>query len=211
MAELFMYRNEPSSAERGKRLKQLRGLTGLNREQFAQKATVSKTSISIWEHGREGGLSKAGAQKVICAAQDLGVICDTDWLLSGLGASPHLAAQPPKIILPATVTINREQEIAAFLQTYDDAVVIEIVDNDCLPAYRKGDKVGGLWSQVQSESLNFTEDYIVEVEGQLTIKKIANNNDSVSHYDLYNLNYNPEFIFKNVPLQRAAPVLRVWR
>jgi transcriptional regulator with XRE-family HTH domain len=212
-----MYKNDPSLIGRAKRLKVLRGMTGLKRDAFAEKAIVSKTSISYWENGRNSGLSEAGAKKIIRAAMELGVHCELDWLLYDLGPPPQLidndkepTTTPILLPKPRIQPLDREQEIATFTGANSDAVVIDISDNALFPVYRKGDKVGGIWQAIHPEEIHITEDYIVPIADSYELKRILSVGHN-QHYDLYDLNYSPESVIKNLPLERIAHVIRVWR
>lgn len=172
---------------RGLRLKRLRTIANITRDELAERTGVSRASISYWENATYSGLSHKGAEKIVAAVTEKGVQCSIGWLLLGLGSEPYLIRRDePLLAIPIAPTID--QEIALFTSLYPQAVVIEISHADMLPIFHPRDRVGGIWQS--SESPIFQPHYsIIKESGALQIKWISH----YAHYELY------------------APVIRLWR
>jgi transcriptional regulator with XRE-family HTH domain len=74
---------------RGLRLKLLRELADLTRDELAAIAKVSSASMSYWENATHSGLSHKGAERIVAAVSQRGIICSVEWLLLGSGSRPR--------------------------------------------------------------------------------------------------------------------------
>ncbi len=74
---------------RGQRLKLLRELADLTRDQLAALAKVSSASMSYWENATHSGLSHKGAERIVAAVSKQGITCSVEWLLLGSGSGPR--------------------------------------------------------------------------------------------------------------------------
>lgn len=204
-----------SPKARGLRLRELIELMRLKRYQFAEKVGVSITSISLWVHATAGnGLTEEGAQKVVQAAKAEGYECSIPWLLYGIGDPPRFIglARAAENHYAEDTSSDKRKEIDFFLSSSKEAVAIEITDNAMYPVYEKGDWVGGLW-QIANDSIDFKKKYIVSVNGLLQVRMIRKTNQP-NIFDLYSLSFleNPShpLEIKNIKLEKAAKIIRVW-
>lgn len=77
-----------SSQARGKRLKTLRKLADLTREDIAERYAISASTLRSWEDGRATGLTEQGARRIIGAFKSEGIQCNIGWLMYGKGNQP---------------------------------------------------------------------------------------------------------------------------
>jgi transcriptional regulator with XRE-family HTH domain len=77
-----------SAAAKGMRLKRVRNLANLSREQLCSGSDVNIHTLIGWECGRFGGLTLVGTQRIIKRLEQEGVFCSAEWLLNENGAAP---------------------------------------------------------------------------------------------------------------------------
>src|SRR5438552_2660970 len=83
--------NSLSSPEaKAERLKRIRNLANLSREEFCLDGEVNLATLVSWEVGRFGGLSRKGAGNVIARVAKEGVFVTPEWLLHEVGAGPEV-------------------------------------------------------------------------------------------------------------------------
>ena len=85
---------------RAKRLKSLREMTGLSRNDFHKRYGIPRGTLQNWESARFGGLTLKGARNIVIAFNAEGIKCDMDWLLHGTGPSPRFTDHTPKVPAP---------------------------------------------------------------------------------------------------------------
>ncbi len=61
--------------ERGNRVKRCRNIANLTREAVCDTGALNILTLKGWELGKHGGLSEAGAQKVLARVEKEGVRC----------------------------------------------------------------------------------------------------------------------------------------
>ncbi|HEX4045538.1 MAG TPA: helix-turn-helix transcriptional regulator [Gammaproteobacteria bacterium] len=160
---------------RGKRLTQLRSMTGLTITELAHKAGVSRAIISYWENAARNGLSKHGARVVIDTVQQEGVTCELEWLWNGQGRPPQIISHVMEDEVPYQIQHNLQQvvpsiqqEIAVFQKANMNTVIVKIDDTQLWPYFEFNDIVAGIWQPV--ESLHAEKFCIVTINGQLKIR-----------------------------------------
>ena len=79
-----------SPKAKGERLKRIRHLGNLSREEFCEGSEINLATLISWEVGRFGGLSSKGAKRVIARAAKEGVFCTIEWLLYEIGVGPEV-------------------------------------------------------------------------------------------------------------------------
>ena len=221
-----MLENDTSAAAVGKRLRYVRKLTDLSREELAKLADVSQTSISYWEHADDESskMTLRSMAKVLNALRERGVECTERWLRSGTGASPRYIgdsnhAQPAndritidKTALSAQLIANISEEIKRFTSISDLAVIIKMDTNCMYPALKQGDIAGGIWQF--SPALEVENICIIELGGKLQIRRVIPTSKSgLFHIAFlsYDTNQTEPFELKDIVLEKIAPVIRVWR
>jgi len=210
-----MFENDESAVAIGKRLKRLRQMAGLTRTELAEKATVGRTSLTYWEHAKANPMKPRNRAKILAAIKDAGVECSESWLLTGTGLPPRIILQETPAEYPITIpntNENRDKEIKLFTSLHRLAVVITMENNCMAPVFEKGDTVGGVWQS----PINLTSEKIciVQVEGKIQVRRVRNGSQQ-GQFHLAYLVCDPTeiepFELKDFPLQKIAPVIRLWR
>lgn len=209
----------------GKRLKRLRLMAGFNRNELAKAAQVGVTSITYWENPKPNSspMKPRNVNKVITAARQAGVECSENWLLKGLGQAPRLMAglkTPEGYLLSAESPVVTDfssrfvfdKEIHLFTSSHPSAAIVR-VENACMsPAVENGDAVGGIWqpaADLKSEKI-----CIVEVNSNLQVRRVKKGSREGMFdlsYLVYDSGVNEPFELKDYPLEKVAPVIRIWR
>jgi transcriptional regulator with XRE-family HTH domain len=218
-----MLENDESAIAVGKRLKRLRLMAGLSRDDLAQEADVGVTSISYWEHAKPDSnpMKPRNVAKILGAIRRRGVDCTERWLLTGAGLPPRLlSGQQVSLIeddqTPESSTVqllsSLDNELRLFTSSNPLAVIGSIESSSMLPALESGDIVGGIWQP--TNNLTVEKICLVIVNDKLQVRRVKKG----SKNGLFNLSflvYDPNesepFELKDFPLEKIAPVIRIWR
>lgn len=73
---------------RGQRVRSVRGLSGLSRNEFSKLTGISSSTIQSWEDAKAGGLTRRGAEKLSLAFVKIGILVTAEYFLSGNGVIP---------------------------------------------------------------------------------------------------------------------------
>jgi transcriptional regulator with XRE-family HTH domain len=161
-------RSNPSS--RGKRLRTIRSMAGLTRDQLEQKYGLSTYTVQSWESARAGGLTQRGAERFVPIAQNEGIYCTVDWLMYGVGEPPrptYLQLNPkPEPDYKQDEATAITQELLLFRSLNRDAIDFVVSDNGMEPYYCKGDYVAGK---------RYFDDSIARLVGHNCIVQTINN------------------------------------
>lgn len=148
----------PSSAKsKASRLLGARNMARLTRKDIEQQYGISENTIRMWERPRTDsfGLTKKGANRIVKALKQSGVVCSIEWLMEGAGTGPKLYEEMvsdvitpiKKLIDIPKVTWGKEEiiqkEIECFYSLHPNAVIIKILDDGMAPYLMMGDYVGG--------------------------------------------------------------------
>src|SRR5437868_3849341 len=79
-----------SPEAKSKRLKRIRNLANLTREQVCEEGNINIHTLIGWENGRFGGLTRAGAKRLLKRVAREGVQCTVEWLLNEIGRGPTI-------------------------------------------------------------------------------------------------------------------------
>lgn len=208
--------NSPQARKaRGQRLKLLRKKSGLTSTDLAKKSGLCRGSISYWENGARGGLTRDGAEKMISTFLSLGLQCDIGWLWAGVGNDPRFIptseiqtslAHPQSSIHQMISSIEKEMDL--FLSLNNNAVIAKIEDDLMIPMFSRGDLVGGIWQA--SDLLSDQKNCILAIENNLAIRNIkkTDNTFEISHI---NKNIDDSLEIENIDFSKFAEIIRVWR
>jgi transcriptional regulator with XRE-family HTH domain len=198
---------DDSPIARGLRLRKARTMTPLSSEQMAEALGYSRQSVSYWENGANGGLSQKGAVLATRLLREHGIQCDISYLLHGIGDVTPI--QPGE---KALLGISIASETDLFVQIHSNAVVTQLTHPFMQPFFDKGDWVGGCFVPMHSKLVGLT--CIVEIKKHYEVRQIKKGNKKGK----YNLIFihdgsDPQHPFEltNVPLQKAALIIRVWK
>lgn len=124
------------------RIRFVRSLTKLSREDFEKKYGINRNTLKAWELG-VNKLTEKTAIQIANAIQNEGYSCSPEWLIFGLGFEPrplddnllfnHLSEQTKAIY-----------EADFFKKNNQNSLVSMIVDTSVEPHYLVGDYVGGI-------------------------------------------------------------------
>src|SRR3990167_2532353 len=131
---------------RAKRLKRIRNLANLSREELCAGTDINQYTLVGWENGRFGGLSYKGAEKVIARVKKENVHCTVEWLMEGTGAEPSvnpIASMPKEELLNLNEDITFSYELEFFKAKNPHAIDLIVDDEGMLPQYHIGDMVAG--------------------------------------------------------------------
>jgi len=207
--------NDANSAlvMRGNRLKRLRNLTNLNREEFCANGEINFNTLTSWELGRFGGLTTSGAEKILQKVKKAEVHCSLEWLMEGTGPEPSVnPLSPIQFEHPENLTeeLIIDYELACFKAKNIDAVSLLIDDNGMEPNYHENDIVAGKKRTGARIKTTLGHDCIVETE---TGEQLLRNVRKGAHPNTYTLVCNnPDIrkwpsVLSDVKLKFAAPVI----
>ncbi|MDF2866628.1 MAG: helix-turn-helix domain protein [Gammaproteobacteria bacterium] len=212
---------DSSAIARGKRLKRIRQIAGLTRDELAALIEVSKATLSYWENASLSRLSDKGAGKVIKALAKYGVNCSLEWLLLGIGNTPQvkMLGLPNSDIIAASSSSlpifsgDLQAEIDLFQSLNSNSVITTLNHAAMSPIIEIGDTIGGIW-QPPSSLINTDKIYIVSFDQQLQVRKVKKTAEA-DLFDLSYISYSSEltepFEIKAVRLDKLAPIMRIWR
>ncbi|MBY0544864.1 MAG: helix-turn-helix domain-containing protein [Gammaproteobacteria bacterium] len=125
---------------RGERLKKLRNMTNLSREELCDTPDFNPNTFKNWEIGRFNGLLEDNAKRVIVHLAEKNIWCSLEWLMNGTGTEPMVITSNPAI----TISDNElRKELSVLEALRGDILFTEI--QEPLPAnfYQFGDIVAG--------------------------------------------------------------------
>lgn len=136
---------------RGVRLKTIRAMTGLTRQEFEKKYAISASTVQSWEAAKAGGLTERGAMRLLPLFRQEGISCSMDWLLHGIGDPPQLLNEFSSNYVmetPAEYFVLSEskviiRELLIFRKMNENPIDFQIKDDGMGPHYAIGDYVAG--------------------------------------------------------------------
>ncbi len=215
--------SDSTAIARGKRLKRVRQLAGLTRDELANQAGVSKATLSYWENASLSSLSDKGAEKIVKALAKYGIACSLEWLLLGIGNAPQMQDLMFELPKPETLPLvasasdilsnSLQAEIDLFLSANANSVATVVKHTALNPIIEAGDRIGGIWQSAESPLIH-DKLCIVNLNNQLQVRKVKKTNDQ-GLFDLSYISYshdlNEPFELKNIQLLTVAPIIRIWR
>lgn len=216
-----------SKESRAKRLESLRGLTRLSRQDFAKKCGVKPGSFQNWEGPRFGGLTEKAAKKIIRGIKTLGINCNLEWLMYGIGPSPQIderlylnESNLPVNEAPNFYIANDEEiqyiaeELLIFRNHYGDVLDYVVNDDGMEPLYKAGEYIAGKASHHQEIEQLIGSDCIVKtLDGDILLRSLKRGSLQ-GRYTLVCTNPHTTVAkptLYDVELLSAAPVLWVRR
>lgn len=95
---------------KGRRLRMVRILSGLTRQELYEKMHISPSTMNTWETGRVE-LTDIGAGRVCSAFGKIGILCTKEWLLSGQGDPPRIMSAVERSIFSENTNDMDMQQI----------------------------------------------------------------------------------------------------
>lgn len=209
-----------SSKAKGERLRRLRSLANLSREEFCSDGEINLTTLISWELGRFGGLSAKGASRVLARVAKEGVFCTPEWLLYDIGAGPEVRADYKKlgqsfeeVDLNANDSAEKArivEELILFKKLNKHSIEFIIEDDAMFPHYRIGDYVAGTKRFGEKIKSLITWDCIVQTsDGRILLRNLQSG-PRTNSFNLISTNLHTkakDAIVYDVNLVIAAPVL----
>lgn len=209
-----------SPTAKAERLKRVRNLANLSREDFCSDGAVNLPTLISWEVGRFGGLSRKGAVNVTARVAKEGVFVTPEWLLFGTGNSPEVQVtfnqQPASDVgantdgetMSEPARINAE--LALFRKLNKNAIDFIIDDDAMLPHYRPGDVVAGSKRFGDDIKSLVGHDCIVQLADGSIFMRNVQFGPRVKSYNLVSTNLQANamhLIIYDVEVEGAAPIL----
>lgn len=208
-----------SPKAKGERLRRIRHLANLSREEFCSEGEINLTTLISWEVGRFGGLSAKGAARVIARVAKEGVFTTSEWLLYEIGMGPEVKADYKKLKLPqensdSEIIIPEKtaiiEELILFRKLNKNAIDCLIEDDAMLPHYRQGDYVAGTKRFGERIKLLVSKDCIVQMNDGRIIMRNLQLGPRENSFNLISTNLHAKTknaIIYDVNVVVAAPVL----
>lgn len=207
-----------SSAEaKAERLKRIRRLANLSREELCAEGDINLATLISWEVGRFGGLSKKGASRVIERVAKEGVCCTPEWLLYGIGIGPEIRSNFEKIALveeKENCSLSEKdkiiQELITFRKLNKNAIDFIINDDSMLPHYQIGDFVAGTKRVSDRINLILGLDCIIQTKDGLLIVRNLQQGPRPESFNLISTNLQSkvkDVILYDKELVSAAPII----
>lgn len=209
-----------SPTAKAERLKRVRNLANLSREDFCADGEVNLATLISWEVGRFGGLSQKGAASVIARVAKEGVFVTPEWLLHEIGVGPEvqvdykkLSKQKTKIKTDTKLPSEKTriiEELMVFKKLNKHTIDFIVDDDAMLPHYQPGDYVAGTKRFNDKIKSLVGYDCIVQTtDGRILMRSLQRGPRDTS-YNLVSTNLQAKAknaIIYDVELASAAPII----
>ena len=199
---------------RAERLRRLRNMANLSREELCNTDALNVATYKGWEIGRFGGLSSSGAKEVIKRIAKEGVVCSLDWLLHGQGCGPFIIANTSSVRNNDDDIPSILQEITVFQNNFKDGIFLEVLDDGMLPQYKPRDFVAGI-KKYDTEINSLIGDICIvqSVDNEIMIRQLLKG-ITKNTYTMICLNPKTTVAFPvlfNVEIKAAALIVRHYK
>lgn len=219
--------DDRSSPEaRAGRLRKLRNMANLTRDNFCENGKIALASLKRWELAYYGGLPVDGAKKIIDRVGREGIVCSLEWLLHEIGNPPIINPSFRKGLTPLEPLSSSENssasneeklitnELLLFRQNHQHTIDLKIIDDGLFPKYKIGDYTAGIIMPVAAIEQLLYQDCIVQLgNGQVLLRNLRKGS-LPNHYSLVCTNEQTtakEPLLQNVEITAIAPVLRHYK
>ena len=191
------------------RIRYLRNLTGLKREDVAERYPITRSALEKWENGT-ANISARNVARLINMAADQSIVCTAEWLLRGDG-------NPPKTVTPSSLSEHQAsvgntietalRDLNLFKMTYPQGLTLMVSDDAMADYYANGDFVGGLPVDLDKLKQYLNHACIVQTADEKTrLRRIGYEDGSWFLYCTNTRHKEWPFLEKNVKIVKAAPV-----
>tara|TARA_B100001093_G_C26850161_1_gene1024763 strand:- start:256 stop:813 length:558 start_codon:yes stop_codon:yes gene_type:complete len=142
---------------KGSRVKYLRNLTNLDRQDFCKQSGINFHTFKSWELDKMSGITTKGCQQFIAFIKTQGVFATIEWIMEGRGESPSLNNSQGSILSTTTL-----QELI-------------ILDNSMEPLVEEGGSVFYKTNPVSSSDLEIGRVYVVMFDKKLICRMFHKN------------------------------------
>lgn len=214
---------DESAKTRAMRLKSLREMTGLSRNDFHKRYGIPRGTLQNWESARFGGLTIKGAKNIIRAFTAEGISCEVDWLLHGTGNGPRFTEHTQNhrnnelkkhndvnehIFEAETSVITKE--ILLFRQNHNNAIDIVVADDGMKPLWSPGDYIAGVKRYQDDIQSTLGQYCIIQTHEYGNLFRKISQGDDENLYNLSIINHHSKIkkpVLYNIPVISSAPVI----
>lgn len=199
-----------SAETRGKRLKWLRKMADLTRQNLFERYGIKVTTQRSWEQGCATGLTEQGARRIITALQKEGLNCSISWLLYGKGPAPTIYTDISATMTPATQDTAITAELTYFLETHVNSTYFLINDDGMEPPFFLNNTIAGIQRFGNEIDTLLGLTCIVETESGQRLFRLIKKGSGKYQYHLCCTNINTSVkmpILYDTKLISAAPVI----
>lgn len=128
--------------ERGKRLKNLRGIANLSRQEMSDVTDVNIHTLKSWELGKFQGITIDGAKKITRNINiKKNIYCTVEWIMEGEGEFPYFNNVNNQI---TTTKLSSEDEKKLFIQASNENKLLSYKhkNNNCRCIYITIEDIG---------------------------------------------------------------------
>jgi hypothetical protein len=129
---------------RALRLRSLRAMCKCTRTEMANQHGIPVATLQNWETPRYGGVTDAGARRVITVFRKLGVHVSYDWLMQGVGDGPYLESQGMLRRMQNLLMRSRVKAVdhaGIFSQCHRHSIVFEVSESCSIQGAQEGDRL----------------------------------------------------------------------
>jgi len=192
----------------GERVRYIRKLMGVTREEMQSRYGIKKPTIQKWEDDLTR-IRPDNARRLVQAARSIGIYCTLDWILFGKGNLPHTFEQstPNDAKDPDTQFLKMSQALQTI---YPQCMSLVVDDIFMVPDFSPGDYVFGIPQTLEQIRSLLDYPFIVETtDGKKRLRRITIHKGA---YHLYATNFG---VKKTAPLELsvdiASAALVIWR
>ncbi|MDR3186863.1 MAG: helix-turn-helix transcriptional regulator [Holosporaceae bacterium] len=155
---------------KGRRLRMVRALAGLSRQELHEKIGIATSTMDTWESGRVE-LTEKSAERICLALRKVGVYCAREWLLTGAGIPPRAMDDVEKFVflsnrpgiagdqfaigrvsgkIPPFIDESMRRELSFFMSLHENSLFYLVEEDSHGFRYRRGDCVAGVENDIQT-------------------------------------------------------------
>jgi transcriptional regulator with XRE-family HTH domain len=205
---------------RANRVRSLRKMTNLSRNEFQKRFGVAPGTLQHWEDPQKNGLTVKGAKRLTLVLKNAGIYCSLDWILYGRGPGPQYLPSTDEAPISAPIKLHRvaetnegdciASELSLFTQHYPEVINAVVTDDAMEPRFIKGEYVAGIRRYKKFiDDLVGLDCIVVTTEGELLIRRIRTL-EAPGFYTLSSLNLNTTIahpVLYHAELVSAAPII----
>jgi hypothetical protein len=209
-----------SPLAKAQRLKRVRNLANLSREELCADGEINIATLISWEVGRFNGLTKKGAQRVIKRVAKEGVYCTLDWLIYEIGPSPVVRTNYKESQKQIQNTVSNQNQLnekeriieeLLLFRTLNPNTIDYIVEDEAMaPQYNIGDYIAGTKRFTSKIKSLIGYDCIVQTkEGLILVRNLQPGPREIS-FNLIATNLQTKarnVLLYDVELVSAAPII----
>ena len=201
----------------GDRLKYIRRLLRLTRAYIENTYDLPEVTLKSWEN-ETVQLTQAGLKRCVDIYRKEGLVISENWIMQGVGLNPTASLTIGQYFaIPSNIEllnedddeVNMLKEAKLFKESYPNAVVLLVSNDEMAPFYKPGDYVGGKIRRGDAIEKAVNKNCIVYLtNGEQFFRRLVKNNSQ--GYNLVCLNptaNTPEPVLFNAEIDSVAPII----